>query len=243
MRPRTNSLLGVQYADKQSGEDIRRIAGDMSTLLGGGITLDNLNGELLELYASVPAPVWHTVGATGEPAYETGWSAGDLSGARFRAEPNGIIRLSGAVDGGTPGATAFTLPEGYRPPYAVRFASTNDGAYDEIRISTAGAVVPQIGSTEVTLDGITFPADSAASPEVWSGGEWPLVLQTRLTQVESVWLLQALDQDASKIRSAPSAQPDWEFAPTTQGGNVKIKSLWGLAPGRRYRLRFFLLGK
>lgn len=67
-----------------------------------------------------------------------------------------VVRLRGAVTGGTTGTAAFTLPTGYRPP-ATCILDANGSANTKANasISTAG-VVTITGGPGVWLDGLTF---------------------------------------------------------------------------------------
>lgn len=60
---------------------------------------------------------WHTIGASGEPAFQNGWvdyGAGYPTPG-FQKDAQGYVHFRGLVKGGTLGAAAFTLPVGYRP--------------------------------------------------------------------------------------------------------------------------------
>jgi len=60
---------------------------------------------------------WHLVGATGEPAFQSGWSNVSSQGhpLAFRKDPFGKVMLRGVVSGGAVDSVIFTLPAGYRP--------------------------------------------------------------------------------------------------------------------------------
>lgn len=105
---------------------------------------------------------WHTVGATGEPAYDNSWVAftGGTTEARYRRVGR-RIELSGQVKSGSSGTAAiFTLPAAWRPVKPVIVPAASNGAYGELSISTAGVVAPLVGNTtKFSLDGISFPID------------------------------------------------------------------------------------
>lgn len=109
-----------------------------------------------------------TVGAFGEPAFGTGWSAyvdptyGTLSVQFFRTV-EGIVILSGvAIAGTAQPLRIFTLPSGYRPARHVIVPSrgASDGNFNRaVQIETDGDVIgPQAaaGSALAYLDGLAF---------------------------------------------------------------------------------------
>jgi hypothetical protein len=108
------------------------------------------------------AETWHTIGATGEPAYAGAWAnyGTTRAPAGFRKDITGRVYLRGAVALGVITTTAFTLPTGYRPPYDVAFAVASNSAFGYVYVNTVGNVTPQVGSNVwVSLDGISFTTD------------------------------------------------------------------------------------
>lgn len=86
---------------------------------------------------------WHTVGATGEPAFGGSWVnfGGSDQVAQYRRVGD-MVQLRGVVKDGTSGATMFTLPTGYRPPathHWVQFSATSTGAAT-LNVDSAGLV-------------------------------------------------------------------------------------------------------
>lgn len=76
--------------------------------------------------------------------------------AKFRVD-DGWVELGGAIKSGVLGTTAFTLPVGYRPPFAKRFAVNSAGAYGMVYVTSAGLVQPFVGNVAaVDLDNIAF---------------------------------------------------------------------------------------
>lgn len=58
---------------------------------------------------------WHTVGTSGEPAFQNGWSLHSSQVfLKFRKTNDGCIEIIGGSRNGT-GTVVFTLPEGFRP--------------------------------------------------------------------------------------------------------------------------------
>jgi hypothetical protein len=56
------------------------------------------------------------------------------------------VDLRGCVTGGTIGLAIFTLPTGFRPPANVSFAVNSTGAFGALTVTSAGAVVPSVGT-------------------------------------------------------------------------------------------------
>lgn len=104
---------------------------------------------------------WHEVGATGEPGFENSWTnytSVDATTAAFYKN-KGLCYLKGMVGSGSSASdTIFTLPEGYRPPNAVRVATYSATGSCYVRISADGTVsIPTGGSTTWSLlDGALF---------------------------------------------------------------------------------------
>lgn len=101
---------------------------------------------------------WTEIGVAGAPAFENSWDnvGGGYETAGFYKDPYGRVHLKGAVDTGSAGTTAFTLPENYRPAATVRIA-INTGGSAYVEITSAGLVQPQ--APTAYLDGISFRAE------------------------------------------------------------------------------------
>lgn len=67
--------------------------------------------------ARAPFEPWHTVGASGQPAYLAGWAAyPGWSGAQFARTADNILHFRGRIAfdfAGTSNRSMFTLPAGY----------------------------------------------------------------------------------------------------------------------------------
>jgi len=101
---------------------------------------------------------WHYVGAAGEPAFASGYAnaGGGTSKTAFRIREGGAVDLYiGATAG--PGATVFTLPEGYRPSSDTLASGSGysfGGSSDSIAVAvlTDGSVQPIVpASTTVEV--------------------------------------------------------------------------------------------
>jgi hypothetical protein len=125
-----------------------------STLTGDNINMAKLGqvpdaaalgGVRAAQYARPAEPV-HLVGATGEPGYQSGYTAAggtDLAPGFWKLA--GMVWLQGSANG--PGGTIYTLPAGYRP--------AGDAHFGTITVESDGDVT---APGDVSLDGIAFRA-------------------------------------------------------------------------------------
>lgn len=110
-----------------------------------------------------PAPVWHYIGASGEPAFQNSWAnfVGGFGLAAYTVDPDGTVRLAGTLTGGTINAAAWTLPAGARPSVRKAFVAVVGGLLSRVDVDTSGNVLigtinsPPAGSY-VCLDGMSF---------------------------------------------------------------------------------------
>lgn len=93
-------------------------------------------------------------------AVGAGWTGTD---AMFCRDENGTVRLRGSFTHPGPlalPATIYTLPEGYWPSTERHFATTANGAFGQVSVSTAGAVILRVGAlSNVYLDMVSFTVD------------------------------------------------------------------------------------
>lgn len=69
----------------------------------------------------------------------------------------GWVHLKGLIKSGSIGSSAFTLPSGYRSVERCLFGVASNGAFGEVDVTSAGLVIPVVGSaSSVSLDGISF---------------------------------------------------------------------------------------
>ena len=77
--------------------------------------------------------------------------------AKYWFDREGNVHIEGGVKTGTPPASVFTLPVGYRPSASQVFAVSANGAIGVITIASDGTLVTTVGSAIYTsLDGIVF---------------------------------------------------------------------------------------
>jgi hypothetical protein len=103
--------------------------------------------------ATTPPEAWHEIGATGEPAFENGWSnyAGGYATAAYRKVGN-VVYIKGLVKGGTIGNVAvFSFPAGYQPALSRMFVAANAaGTAGRLDVLSNGQVRILAGSTTFT---------------------------------------------------------------------------------------------
>ena len=123
---------------------------------------------------SAPEP-WHQVGAPGEPAFLNKWASNTNPGepsVAFYKDHDGIVHLQGQAIGGNAQAI-FILPPGFRPASGQEIARLTSclGPGDcsdtvgDVGITAGpgnqqGAVLAPVLATSVSLEGITFRAES-----------------------------------------------------------------------------------
>lgn len=116
-----------------------------------------------------PSEGWHEVGAPGEPGFQNKWKnvGGTFETGAFYKDHEGVVHLRGFVKPGTE-SLIFELPPGYRPASGktLIFAVYCEGGVfcpsdkEGTRLSVFGAGGVSAPNTPVSLDGITFRAES-----------------------------------------------------------------------------------
>lgn len=132
----------------------------------------NLTTLLGRIYA---VDTWHNVGASGEPAFQSGWGNAVGIGAPLAFKKDAAtnsVKLRGHITGGAlGGATIFTLPVGYRPLFEsyqpvlglysglpetlrlrIRMDSGSEGALSIYATTSSGL-------SSLSLDGVVIPLD------------------------------------------------------------------------------------
>lgn len=99
---------------------------------------------------------------------DAGWTTPTLTSPWVNAGVSPLVSLGfrkvgtrvvmrGSISGGSLGSTAFTMPTGYLPTGNVRLPAASAGAYAQVNITAAGAVIPTTGSTaSFGFDGVTY---------------------------------------------------------------------------------------
>jgi len=138
---------------------------ESASTLGGAATgltatqLDNAIAQGTRCYSS-DKDIRRVVDA-GSPAaaFTNSWVnfGAPFSTAKYWHDREGNVHIEGGVKTGTPPASIFTLPVGYRPSASQVFTVSANGAIGVITISSAGTLVTTVGSATYTShDGIMF---------------------------------------------------------------------------------------
>jgi hypothetical protein len=110
---------------------------------------------------------WRYIGQKDNPSF-TGtinWSnrgVGSDPLAAFYKDPFNIVRIKGVINTGTNNESAWTLPEGYRPPDDMLFPVLQTGAVEGayVYVATGGTVTIShsgaTGSKDIWLNNISF---------------------------------------------------------------------------------------
>ena len=220
--------------------------GNARSVSRGLLVAGNLAASVKEVVFTVPNHVWHTVGATGEPAFLNSWANFDATtweAAAFRIDDEGIVYAKGLVTGGTPGATSvvWTMPAGYRVALNRGYPTDSNNAHGRITVKSNGDVIAEVGNTaHFFVDVIRYEAAGpCATPKPWTTGGFPRVIDAGLKQAPAgvvCWscldITSAANTSAPIFSTAPMPRIDWE---ASTDGKVHIKRFVGLSPGRTYR--------
>ncbi|MGZ3318688.1 MAG: hypothetical protein ACXU95_15495 [Isosphaeraceae bacterium] len=151
------------------------------TLTGAQINVSTLGAVPSAQMASALAPAegWHVVGAPGEPGFIGAWKAESssptLESVAFYKDHEGIVHLRGVATGGMASGAVFQLPPSFRTASAKIFSfpvpcSGTAGTCSSINLgsifiagsglSGEGELLVAPGTTELSLDSISFRAES-----------------------------------------------------------------------------------
>jgi hypothetical protein len=149
-----------QYGEDDTVAPVSSFLNLLASSTSTQLTADRsrLTGLETEITPLLADSGWVTVGATGAPAYGSGWSGysgGGYSAAAFR-KIGGTVQLNGvaAKSSWSSGDALFTLPAGYRPSRQTVLIMPYAGGITSMIINTAGAVQTLAsGSSSITLAG------------------------------------------------------------------------------------------
>lgn len=160
----TATDINVYAADTGGSPVSQPITADAEGRIAGFIDTDGISSVGIDIVYIVEG-VTYTEAWSGAPNNFT-WATPTLAGTwiqvvgqaavAYGKTAEGLVVLKGQVSSGT--GTIFTLPAGFRPSQAMRFATISNGAIARVDVSTAGVVSLVAGSaTSLNLNGIVFP--------------------------------------------------------------------------------------
>jgi hypothetical protein len=150
-----------------SGKHSNLISGSVN---GQDLAANSVNGTKVADHsiknADVSLTIEHRVigGGPAQPAFQNGWVVANpaFETPAFGKDASGVVHLEGFVHNDTATiSTIFTLPPGYRPSETVEepVKITSNGPIGYVTIANDGTVQSSIGTNDVHLDGVTFPAN------------------------------------------------------------------------------------
>ena len=144
---------GTLYVGKTTG-----LTGSGDVDIAGKLNVDGT----LTATCGIVGEAWINVAA-----FSNSWVAfgGTYAPPGYWKDALGIVHLRGMIKSGTVNTTAFTLPTGYKPQYAiVRSQVASNGtteAASRVDVAADGTVIPRVPAgynSYVSLDGISFRA-------------------------------------------------------------------------------------
>lgn len=237
MIPRTRTLKVEDFPEQSAWiEPIIRALNDGSTQTSSALSKsltfgENFNATVQTVEVTLK-PDWQT------PALTNSWVA--LAGQQapqYRRVAD-TVEIRGGISTGTVTSAAFTLPAGYRPPGALRFATTSNALFGDFTISTAGVLTPTVGNNASFWLGCSFAVESAPIPN----GAFPLKFSHKLTsgaKPNGCLVIQIADL-TSGARSPLSASGFCGWRPS--GAEVIVDDVPGLYAGRKYSITFLVTG-
>lgn len=130
---------------------------DSANITDGAITSEKIAAAAVTAEKVSPAANWQTV------TYQNSWTTYSTSWgpAEYYKDHAGVVHMRGLIKSGTVGATAFTLPAGYRPGVQLLFAIISNEAIARVDVKANGEVVVTNGSNNwVSLASIVFRAEA-----------------------------------------------------------------------------------
>jgi hypothetical protein len=253
--PRVKSLKREDYKQAPEWFDallltLNQNLGDTSNALANGLTqVENGKAELkvVELTMPLEYPAWRVIGTPGNPPFLNGWFAypdPTFGAPSFRMLADGMVELRGLTKRGTIAlpSTIFTLPIGYRPNPLMSAQGVHDGTtkVGEVRVHANGDVllnaIPTYGGAVeyVSLHGIRFQAQGPAARVEALGAPFPLSVKLANTwPVKTCQVVSVFDATAQQPGTVGPVNAYWQ---TREVGMLTLEALWGLQPGRSYKV-------
>lgn len=152
-----NPSMAFTPLDQLPASDLNKVVANINALASGTGVGD----------AAVKA---HNIDFTTFPAAQQAWIAPTLVNswsnlgigfdvAGYMKDSLGFVHLNGIITGGSYPSTAFTLPAGYRPALSLNLATSSNAAFGEIQVLNTGVITAAVGSSWISLSGLTFKAE------------------------------------------------------------------------------------
>lgn len=135
-----------------------------------------------------------------------------------------------------------TLPVIYRPQYDIyAIGLTGAAALNRIQITATGTIVD--GTAAGTADIHTRFLSYDASPV--PNSKFPINFSTKFAKPPLGVLIVAVeDVTATESKKLGCVMaPDWEYGTVAGTPNIKIKNICGLPYGRKYKIKFLVIGE
>jgi hypothetical protein len=244
---------------------------DLGSLLNKRLTFGaNIAAVFKDVTVNIPAVDWINVGDAGAPAFANSWvnSGGTDEPAAFRISPDGRVDIKGIVKNGTGvNTTIFTLPPGFRPGYEQDFAVACSTGYSRLRIQSSGTVNAITGSVTWNSLNCSFFASATGGGQEWAGAiqnwrdkNWPVTVKATgdngedvVGDVRAVIPIQAFDLSKNVNTISSDTRADGVNVQTGNAihgvmwepsgkGQVLLRRIGGLSPGRTYRVTLLIIG-
>lgn len=227
VRPAIEKLVqSFNSAQQSTGEALK----------GGLSTNENTLAWLRTITVAMPSAPFATLALTAP------WAA--AGGGAFTPAicmfPGGLVQVRGAIASGTPGTGSggifATAPVGFRPGGTVRFAGYGGaGALGLFQVDADGSMrfLAGGGTPIGNLECISYFAEPAAGPNVFSGAGWPVIVRhdfPKCWQAEIAGF-SMVGRQQGRGQGAPVL--DWH---DLGDGSLAIDGIWGLQWNQRYEV-------
>lgn len=233
----------ASYKSQAPNEDLvdgvnRALGSVFDSFSPGGLNLQtDTNIEIKTIDVTVPSP-WIQVSSFANAWVNFGGAAPN---AQYMRRYDGTVQLRGVVATGVIGAAAFVLPPELVPHTAIQLASTSNGAFAQITITTAGAVIPNIGSNlSFSLACSFMPANNRSTPLDC----YPINVKTRFQRPPAAVLAIKNTRIGQDGLWSPNValMPSWRFIRSNGKPTVQIIDIPGLEHGTRQKVDIMIIG-
>lgn len=187
--------------------------------------------------------------------------------AAFRINPEGLVSIKGTIKDGTINTSAFTLPPGFRPQTEINLACATNTGYGRLLIDETGVVQPVSGGTGWFAVQAHFYAEAVGGAQEWVGAvqnwrdkSWPVTVKATDTNGQDVVgdvkaVIPVMAWDLTKNVNTISSDTRTDGVNVQTGnavhgcvwepkgkGQVLLRRIGGLSPGRTYRVTLLIIG-